>query len=815
MKIRELLVWTLVILALPIMAFAQDVQAEKEWTFMVFLNGDNNLDSAGVDDMNEMEKVGSTDQVNIIAQHDRSGSSGTKRYFVKKDSSTSAITSPVIQEMPECDMGNWQEALKFFQWGVQNYPAKKYLFAIWNHGAGWEKRTRTARNVLLKGISYDDQSGNHITTPQLGLLLKAMSEQIGRKVDVIAYDACLMQMGEVGFEVKDYALVQVGAEETEPGDGWPYDDFLPPLVAKPSMDAREFGTIMVDKYNASYSNGSQGHANTCQSAVDLTKMPQFLEKLNAFADALAANAGQNAVILQVITSTQAYAYTQYKDLCDFTTKLLAKLDVPEIQTTGKALLKFVKEELVIKNGIAGSGMNGSYGLSLYFPTKSQYDSMRQKYAELNLSQKGKWDEFLQGLFYPNVPVLSIKEIDCEDDNGAVNPGDELTLTVKIANDGTQASKALTVSIESLSQNATVIGQPVTIDSVPGMGSVQAPGIKAKVADGCPVDTELTFKAKAVDEAGKVYTGEVKVRVKEAFLVKNKVLLVVVDKDDQFTGIYKKALADAGIAFDLYPISYYGAPSLGLYKNYVNGVVIFNAPGTNEIAQVKLADLASYLDRGGNLFITGQDIGYKIKDDPFYKNYLHATYVQDNTGIKEVVGQDVLASVTGMIEGGDGASNQKWPDEIDPIAPAVAVLKYKAAGKAFRAANPTERPPRGITGSGTAGVAVSTGIYKVVYFSFGFEGLASADLRKNVMATVVNYLKPTATDRIRGLSSLADQHRKLERSGGSAVHSSTQAQVQEWLDRSAPLIKGSDRNALKNHAYGRQLLRKVNYDDTVR
>jgi len=41
------------------------------WTFMVYIDADNNLESAGIDDVNEMETVGSTDDVNVLVQLDR------------------------------------------------------------------------------------------------------------------------------------------------------------------------------------------------------------------------------------------------------------------------------------------------------------------------------------------------------------------------------------------------------------------------------------------------------------------------------------------------------------------------------------------------------------------------------------------------------------------------------------------------------------------------------------------------------------------------------------------------------------------------
>ena len=44
--------------------------AGADWTVMVYLAGDNNLDGAGVADLREMKKVGSSASVNVIAQFD-------------------------------------------------------------------------------------------------------------------------------------------------------------------------------------------------------------------------------------------------------------------------------------------------------------------------------------------------------------------------------------------------------------------------------------------------------------------------------------------------------------------------------------------------------------------------------------------------------------------------------------------------------------------------------------------------------------------------------------------------------------------------
>jgi hypothetical protein len=60
---------------------------QPKWTFMVYMDADNNLDPAGLDDINEMEIVGSTDNVNIVVLLDRWDevyTSGSWSYYIQK-----------------------------------------------------------------------------------------------------------------------------------------------------------------------------------------------------------------------------------------------------------------------------------------------------------------------------------------------------------------------------------------------------------------------------------------------------------------------------------------------------------------------------------------------------------------------------------------------------------------------------------------------------------------------------------------------------------------------------------------------------------
>ena len=109
---------------------------EKQWTVMVYMAGDNNLDGAGVVDLEEMKKVGSTNQLNVIVQFDRQGKDqATNRYYVRKGG---PVARDVVESLGETNMGDPKVLEDFVTWSAKHYPAKHTLLVLWNHGAGWD-----------------------------------------------------------------------------------------------------------------------------------------------------------------------------------------------------------------------------------------------------------------------------------------------------------------------------------------------------------------------------------------------------------------------------------------------------------------------------------------------------------------------------------------------------------------------------------------------------------------------------------------------------------------------------------------------------
>jgi hypothetical protein len=353
----------------------------KDWTIAIFLNADNNLDYFGVQDQKEMAKVGSNDYMNIVTLIDRERGPAQINY-IEKDNIKK------IKDMGELDMGDYKEFVKFVKFVKENYPAKHYCFNIWNHGSGWKDK----RKDIVRGVSYDDSSNNHITTNQLSVALKEANQILGQKIDVLGFDACLMQMAEVLYACKDYAKYMIASEETEPGDGAPYDEILKDV--KKGMTPADFADNWVGSYLTSYSELGENFQATTQSAVDLSKVDKLTDAINGFAKAVIA--GNHAGIVgRAQAWSQHYAYYENIDLISLLDSMKTYLkDVKDPGlTTAIEKLRAAEKEAVISHGYTDEKLENSNGIAIFLPSGIGA-SVPSLYKELAFAKDTMWDEMI-------------------------------------------------------------------------------------------------------------------------------------------------------------------------------------------------------------------------------------------------------------------------------------------------------------------------------------------------------------------------------------------------------------------------------------
>ncbi len=366
----------------------------REWTILVFMNAANNLEPDSVDDMNEMEQLGSTSDVNIVVQWKRiagyDSTNGdwktTRRYYVTRDSDPETVNSNLLVDMGTgVDMGSPNTLRDFLQWGVRSFPARKYMVVLWNHGAGW-RAYRDRLNLLARGVSYDDNTGNHIRIWELPLALSA-----GVKWDIIAFDASLMQMLEVAYEIRHLGDYIVGSEESPPAPGYPYHRILAPVIANPAISARDLAAQIVTQTINYYNPDSTD--NITQSALDASQIENVAQRVDTLAQVLLTVAPGNGIAVATARdNAQAYAEYTYKDLWDYTEQLRARLPgSPELADAINGVQNALSQA-VIAEAHSNRRVNRSHGLSIYVPTPGGFET---RYGLLAFARATHWDEWLQ------------------------------------------------------------------------------------------------------------------------------------------------------------------------------------------------------------------------------------------------------------------------------------------------------------------------------------------------------------------------------------------------------------------------------------
>jgi hypothetical protein len=281
-------------------------------------------------------------------------------------------------------MGSWKELVSFINWSKANFPARRYALVLWDHGNGWKPVDPANAHDFynLKGFSLDDETGSEFSTAQVAAALKATGG-----VNFLMLDGCNMQMASVAYELKDYAEALTASEDTEPGVIVRYAQFHALLNAKPSMGAEEFAVNAVRTYRDFFANsgGDNEGAPATQSALRLSKMAAFREKLDLWASAATTKA-EPSVLRNARAKAKIFGEDpEYKDLYNFLELVTAGSSDRRLKALGLEVMRFMKAELFIENWAEDAV---SHGLAIYIP--EVYDPL---YDGLAFSRDGAWDDF--------------------------------------------------------------------------------------------------------------------------------------------------------------------------------------------------------------------------------------------------------------------------------------------------------------------------------------------------------------------------------------------------------------------------------------
>ncbi|MFA6263934.1 MAG: clostripain-related cysteine peptidase [Candidatus Babeliales bacterium] len=424
----------------------------KAWNFMAYMCNNNNLHKYAVRNFQQMTRSGSSSFVNSLLQMDVYGQRAITRYYIER------YKPKIAQEMTNTltsFSGTPKNLYEFVQWGIKNYPAEKICLVLSNHGTGikdphvWGRALMQIRDKLFvlnsttglleldrknasnksflralennekdRGIAFNEEAQVYLTNEDLRDALGAIKKDLlkGKKIDVLALDACYMAMIEIASQVKNSALFMVGSQEVEPGTGYNYQFALEPLMTK-DLTQSDFASHLVASYGKEYMDTV---GDFTQSAINLSHIDDVeiaINHLSATLIELLTIDQKNALkILKDIrlnkSSTTEFLDTDYIDLMHFLQSFVAlsneccphadkdaislldgKNNVQKIWSNAREVTLdciAALERTIIAN-TAGRNLGTAHGLSIYFPKTV----IRPDYYKTEFAKTTMWPVFLK------------------------------------------------------------------------------------------------------------------------------------------------------------------------------------------------------------------------------------------------------------------------------------------------------------------------------------------------------------------------------------------------------------------------------------
>ncbi|HAJ97449.1 MAG TPA: peptidase C11 [Ruminococcus sp.] len=342
-------------------------------TMMVYLCGTDLESRNGMasSDLQEMANATLGSNVNILVY--TGGCSGWKTSGISNSTNQiyqvqSGGLKPLVKDDGAKAMTDPKTLSSFIQYCSKNYPANRYELIMWDHGGG-----------SVSGYGYDEKYKSSGSMSLAGI--RTALQNGGVTFDFIGFDACLMATAETALMLNDYADYLIASEETEPGIGWYYTNWLSKLGQNSSMSTLEIGKNIVDEFVSECGRRCSGQKTTL-SVIDLAEFSNTIpDKLSAFSKSVSNKISANDYqsVSEARNSTREFAQSSKIDQID-----LVNFAENVGTSEGKALASALKG--AVKYNRTSPSMTNAYGVSIFFPYKrtSYVDSACATYQQIGM-----------------------------------------------------------------------------------------------------------------------------------------------------------------------------------------------------------------------------------------------------------------------------------------------------------------------------------------------------------------------------------------------------------------------------------------------
>jgi len=349
-----------------------------KWTVMVYMSGDNDLESYVVPDLEtELAATGSSADVQVVALVDRGpgydtsyGDWQTTKLFHITQGMTAASENAVA-DWGERDMADPQTLIEFVTWAKSNYSADHYALYFWGHGWNWRP------GYVMK----DETDGDTLEMDEM----KAALPSIGF-LDMVAYDGCNMAAVEVEQLWHGHATALSHSEEYVVWEGVQYDLVLAQLAANPVMTA--------DQLAIATSQSATQDKTWSAVAVD-SRFDALLTAVDQWSVALKNGLPKyRKQYKQAFTKTQSFWQAPNdRDLYDMAYEISRLVPDANIKRKSQAVMNAVNAVVLHERHV--NGYAGSHGITIFHISKAtEKGELYTYYRTLDFAKLTGWDEFL-------------------------------------------------------------------------------------------------------------------------------------------------------------------------------------------------------------------------------------------------------------------------------------------------------------------------------------------------------------------------------------------------------------------------------------
>jgi len=361
-------------------------------TLLIYMAADNDLDAFAEKDLETIKRASEDSDMMVVVQFDRNefvDASNTIRMSIKN--------GKILKEedLGETNTGDPVVLRTFIEESVEAYPSDKLIVIVWSHGSGvddhdvFDKESIRERYFVPPieieeiAVGFDETSQDFLDNLELQ---KALDVSVN--IDVLGFDACLMGMFEILYQLKEQTSVIVASQHLEPASGWDYQRILNELDS--SSSASVMGKQFIEFHDEHHSNNERKEVT--QSALSTVVIDEVTKALDMFAKVLREELKKGEYeqskkeLGYTLSNSQFFSRKDYMDLVDFVQKVKNRLAFEALEVHADKLLNML-EKLVIANHTIGFFMEDAHGVSIYFPNQSRpFKDTFEMYEKLDFAE---------------------------------------------------------------------------------------------------------------------------------------------------------------------------------------------------------------------------------------------------------------------------------------------------------------------------------------------------------------------------------------------------------------------------------------------